>query len=205
LKFIKNDDVNGLGHELLKGIDINYMDVLEGAPIHCSIEHNSRKCFEYLIEQGANINSSTTQKNETPIHIAIRTNNNDIFEYLLELSNIDLTKKNNDGETPFFYAVKYNNFNMVKTLLYKGVDINEPNNLNYLPLYAAVSNRNIEIIHLLIDNNIDIENEVHSSIKLAEAMNDETIISILKEKTTPESFSRLQTPHKSRRIRKRLK
>ena len=94
-KAIKEDNVEQLNKFIIKGFDINLIDVLEGSPLHCAVEHRSEKCMKLLIENEANLNIRSIQRHETPVQIAIRRNYDDIYNYLVGL-NVDLSLKNKE-------------------------------------------------------------------------------------------------------------
>lgn len=104
---IKEDNVAQLNKLLIKGFDVNIIDVLEGAPLHCAVEYNSIKCAILLVDNGANINIPTIQRNETPLLIAIRKNYVDIYYYLLGLPDIDLSLCNKDVLFDIFFDLEF--------------------------------------------------------------------------------------------------
>lgn len=101
-KAIKEDNSAQLNKFIIKGFDLNLIDVLEGSPLHCAVEHNAINCVKLLIENGANINIRNIQKHETPIQIAIRKKHYEIYKYLLSLEKIDFSLRNKDI---FFYNI----------------------------------------------------------------------------------------------------
>lgn len=195
---IKEDNVAQLNKLLIKGFDVNIIDVLEGAPLHCAVEYNSIKCAILLVDNGANINIPTIQRNETPLLIAIRKNYVDIYYYLLGLPDIDLSLCNKDVlfdiffdleflfyfffyENALFYAVRQNNLEILNDILLRGDYVNEINHAGLTPLYVAVSLKEPEMVRALLDNNANPTHEVHPSFKLAQEMDSKEIATILSE------------------------
>lgn len=101
-KAIKEDNVEKLNKFIIKGFDLNLIDVLEGSPLHCAVEHNAINCVKLLVDNGANINIRNIQRHETPIQIAIRKKNYDIYQYLIGLQGIDFSLRNKDILIFFF-------------------------------------------------------------------------------------------------------
>ena len=95
-KAIKVDDSAQLNKFIIKGFDLNLIDVLEGSPLHCAVEYNAINCVKLLVENGANINIRNIQRHETPIQIAIRKKHYEIYKYLLSLDKIDFTLRNKE-------------------------------------------------------------------------------------------------------------
>ena len=65
------------------------------------------KTVKFLIERGANVNSSSeTVFQTTPLMVACAKNRLDVVVYLVEQANVDLNKVNVHGESCLFYIRK---------------------------------------------------------------------------------------------------
>jgi hypothetical protein len=78
---IRVDDVEALDVFITKGFELNLVDALPGAPIHCAVEHSA---FKLPQANGAHVNVRSIQRLETPIHIGGRTGHRQTYRYLLE-------------------------------------------------------------------------------------------------------------------------
>jgi ankyrin repeat protein len=182
---IKADDVEALDAFLTKGFEINLVDVLQGAPIHCAVEHGSFNCLKLLIANGADVNLRAIQRLETPIHIAIRKGNRQIYRYLLE-QNIDFSLKNKDGENAVFYGVRHGQPEVLVDAIQRGADVNDVNGLGRTPLYVAVSLKKTKIVENLIgDFHADPSVEVHPSLRLSQQMGDDGLTTLISNQTAP--------------------
>ncbi|OHS93818.1 hypothetical protein TRFO_02337 [Tritrichomonas foetus] len=102
-RVIKEDNVQALNKLIIKGFDLNLIDVLEGSPLHCATEHNSINCVKLLVENGANVNIRSIQRHETPLQIAIRKNYTELYDYFIGL-NVDLSLRNKDVTYSIFWS-----------------------------------------------------------------------------------------------------
>ena len=175
---IKRDDSAALNRMLIKGFDVNLIDVLEGAPLHCAVEHHAMACMKLLIDNGANVNIRNIQRWETPIMVAIRTGNKDAYEYLLKYD-IDFTIRNKEGENALFYAVRKSDKDALLESLKRGVSVNEMNDNGLTALYVAVSLKKKDIVAVLLEHNADPQKEVHQSVGLAGQMKEREIQGLL--------------------------
>jgi ankyrin repeat protein len=176
---IKANDVPGLQRLIFKGFDLNLIDVLEGAPLHCAVEHDAFDCMKILIDNGANVNARTIQKLETPIQIAIRTKNDRIYHYLMQ-HKVDLSLRNKEGESALFYGIRSGNERAIADSIRQGADVNERNDVGVTPLYVAVSLKETPIVSKLLHiHNADPLSEILPSLRLAKDMEDAELISLL--------------------------
>jgi ankyrin repeat protein len=177
---IKRNDTAALNRLIFKGFDIDLVDVLEGAPIHCAVEHGSVECLKILIENGADLNCRSIQKSETPVQIAVRVRNRVIYD-ILTSHDVDLTLRNKDGETALFYAVRNNDEALIDDLVKRGVDVNDRNDCGVTPLYVAVSLKKPRLVKKLLEHKADPKSEIHPSFKLAKEMENEELTALLGE------------------------
>jgi ankyrin repeat protein len=176
---IKASDVTGLQRLIVKGFDLNLVDVLEGAPLHCAVEHDAFECMKILIDNGANVNVRTIQKLETPIQIAIRTKNDRIYDYLMQYK-VDMSLRNKEGESALFYGIRSGNERAVADAIRHGADVNERNDVGVTPLYVAVSLKETPLVSKLLQtHNADPTSEILPSLRLARDMDDPELIDLL--------------------------
>jgi ankyrin repeat protein len=176
---IKANDVPGLQRLIVKGFDLNLVDVLEGAPLHFAVEHDAFECMKILIDNGANINARTIQKLETPIQIAIRIKNDRIYDYLMQRK-VDMSLRNKEGESALFYGIRSGNERAVADSIRSGADVNERNDVGVTPLYVAVSLKETPLVSKLLQiHNADPTSEILPSLRLAKEMDDTELIGLL--------------------------
>jgi ankyrin repeat protein len=178
---IKANDTDTLARLIIKGFDVNLVDVLEGAPLHCAVESDALDCLKLLIDNGANINVRSIQRLETPLQIAIRKNNKRIYDYLLQFE-IDFTLRNKDGENTLFYAVRSANEEALDESIRRGVDVNDRNAVGITPLYVAVGLKQKGLVQKLLESHhANPSSEVHPSLKLANEMEDAELATLLED------------------------
>ena len=175
---IKRDETASLNRMLIRGFDLNLIDVLEGSPLHSSIEHHAMGCMKMLIENGANVNIRDIQRMETPIMAAIRTGNKDAYKYLLE-QNPDFHFVDKDGENALFYAVRKGDTEALLECLKQGVGVDDMNHNGLTALYVAVSLKKKDIVSILLEHNANPQVEVHQSVQLASEMKEREISGML--------------------------
>jgi ankyrin repeat protein len=178
---IKANDVETLTRLIIKGFDVNLMDVLEGAPLHCAVENDALECLKLLIDNGANVNVRSIQRLETPLQVAIRKNNKRIYDYLVKLD-VDFASRNKEGENALFYAVRTGNEGVLDDAIKRGVDVNDRNAIGVTPLYVAVALKQKRFVQKLLESyHANPSSEVHPSIKLAKEMEDTEISTLLSD------------------------
>lgn len=75
---------------------------------------------EYLIEQGADVNSEDNGSHTTPLHYS---SSPEVVDVLLR-HGADINHKNKDGETPLISALTSSRFDVAEHLVERGADIN---------------------------------------------------------------------------------
>ena len=97
-------------------------------PLFLAINEGNLEIVQYLITQGANIESKT-KDGLTPLHFASGNNDIKIVEYLIT-QGANIESKANDGFTPLHFASRYGHIKIVEYLITHGANINATNNTN---------------------------------------------------------------------------
>lgn len=100
-----------------------------------AVRREDLSSVQYLISQGANVNSKHTM-DQTPLHLAAEHNSVDIIKKLLK-NGADPNALDMLNNTPLHFAVLHNKLENVKALINKGGDITQSNNLEQTPLSIA--------------------------------------------------------------------
>nr|CAA6823206.1 MAG: Unknown protein [uncultured Thiotrichaceae bacterium] len=110
--------------------------------------YNNIKIVEFLLEQGADINTKTSKPGNTPLHHAVELGREDVSLLLLE-QGADVKQKNNYTETPLHKAADQGHVRLLKLLLSKGADINAQTERGITPLDEAIFRKREEAITYL--------------------------------------------------------
>jgi len=115
--------------------------------------YNIEEMVIYLVENGANVNTSNA-KGYTPLIYACIHKNGKMVKYLIE-NDSSVNKEDGYGRTPLLHASINNDNVLMKYLINNGADINKKDNKDNLPLINAYLYRNKEMITYLIENGAD--------------------------------------------------
>lgn len=102
------------------------IDLCWTAPEHWSAMEPMKKCLEWLMANGADINFKD-EDGQSPAIVATATAQEDLLKMLLELG-ADQNQRNNEGEIALFQAIGNNNPNITKILIDAGADLDASNN-----------------------------------------------------------------------------
>ncbi|ORX49634.1 ankyrin [Piromyces finnis] len=148
--------LNIIYHNSIKGNqnDNNY------DPIICfSIIHGKESLVQYLIDQGADVNSYS-RSYKCPLILAIQTAKENIVKCLIRNG----AKLNNYKENPpLVEAIKTNNENIIKYLIECGIDINERSHNvgSDTSLTVAIKNNNENLVKYLIEYGVEMNTEIN--------------------------------------------
>jgi len=116
-------DLEKVQEYIKRGADINYQEPLYGtSALYLALKNNHKEIAKYLIEQGANVNIMTYDK-ETPLSTAIIFSNFEMVKYLIQ-KKADVNALLFDNETALIYAIYIDSIDIVKLLLTNGANVN---------------------------------------------------------------------------------
>lgn len=136
-------------------IDVAQVPPLRDSWLLCAVEERQVAVAKLLLENGANIEARTMDK-ETPILLATRHGCEDVIKLLLE-NGADITAKDQHGHTPVYRAVRYGHEAVVRLLLENSKDAEAKRvECQALILYAVTTGQEA-VVKLLLENGTDIE------------------------------------------------
>lgn len=139
-----------------------------------------RKCFDLLLEKGADINAVDAD-GKSSLMIATRFHNIDCFGKLLDRS-ADVNIADNNGVTAAMIAATFKNSNLLERLIHKGADLNKRDKNSKTALMLAIQEWNLENVKLLIENNAEIDQtdcDGNTALMLAILMRKDDLAKIL--------------------------
>jgi ankyrin repeat protein len=150
---------------LLEKADINERDGLGNQPLFVALKKKRDEVFNYLLEAGADPNSSGTAqsiKNQTVLYVALIDNKQEIIQRLLD-KGADPGITDSGGAMPVSEQILFSrpDVELVKKLLDKTKDVNkQETNGSTLLIYAAKSQKmppdtQKEIIKMLLEKGAD--------------------------------------------------
>lgn len=143
----KNNDTDGVKSAIIKGADIERIDILlKFTPLMDAVLNKNFSLIEFLISKGANVNANN--KKISVLYLACSYRYLDIVKYLID-HKVDINLKMNDGMTALMFACEQNKLGVVKILVEYGADVNLKNNKNLTAYDIAVNNKHNLIIDFL--------------------------------------------------------
>ena len=135
-----------------------------GTPLYLACQNNNEAIIRYLVNRGANVNSTANYNRETPMMQSCRTLNRNIVKLLVE-EGADINIANIHGVTPISLTCKLvgqayrggqdykEAFSLAKLLVRKGARLNVVEEDNRTtPLLIASEYQNAKLVALLIEN-----------------------------------------------------
>ena len=129
---------------------------------------NSKKCMEFLISQGADIDARN-YNGYTALHFAAYSGAIDSLNYLLSLmdektqtsdqqlhKNMRIDCRTIDGKTPLYLAAFRGNLHAVEILVHNGADVNACDSEGYTPLIAGLIGNHKDVVDYLIKAGADV-------------------------------------------------
>jgi ankyrin repeat protein len=150
---LEDDDIDDDTKDLRKGEFLEAEDELGATPLFISAWFDRLNCFEYLLEQGAKIDTENFDGN-TCIHAAARNGSVNIMQMAIE-HNIDVNALNKSKESALFYAAASGSLPAVSLLLSRKAKINIQNDAGETPLHWACYENHEEIIACLLKAGAD--------------------------------------------------
>ena len=111
---------------------------------------------DYLISQGANINTASTRDKSTALLLAAKNGHNEIVTKLLN-ADADINAADNQNSTALALASSGGHTAVVQNLIDNGASVNILFKKFSTPLSEAAKQGNLELVKLLIDNNATLE------------------------------------------------
>ena len=121
-------------------------------------EKNSRKCFEILIEGGADI-LATRDDGADATYIAARYGHLDIIEQIAETSKMKsiVNRPTFRGRTALSTAAFHGHIQVCKVLFAKGADLNHRDENNVTALIYAADEGHFDVVKWLVENGADVQ------------------------------------------------
>ncbi|KAG8179340.1 hypothetical protein JTE90_007613 [Oedothorax gibbosus] len=136
-------------------MDINAKDARVGkTPIHIAAEHGYIDVINYLIENGANV-ESYDERGRTPLYYSVMMDQYEAFKNLID-KGADINIKNNHFKTLLHVSGFNNNKEIIEYLVKAGLEINAKDENGWTPLHIAVYNHKLDIFQVLADLGADL-------------------------------------------------
>jgi ankyrin repeat protein len=141
---------------------------IEGAPpLWCASAAGHLKIVKYLVNKGANVNS-TTKSNSTALRAACFDGHIDIVKFLVE-NNADIEIANRHGHTCLMIACYKGHWAIAKYLIGKGADLNRKSIKGNTALHDCAECGSLEIMKLLLSHNAKIATDAYNMTPLLAA------------------------------------
>ena len=161
----------------------------ERTPIHLAASNARLDFVQFLIERGADIESSSS----VTLQKAMLNENEDVFLYLLGLINTKyatnekrrtelIDQKDDEGDTPLMAAVILKKINLLKALIEAGANVKETNFAGRSALHWAAEEGNVEACPLLIKGGLnfsDQDNNGNTPLNAATVNNEAAFVQIV--------------------------
>lgn len=174
---------------LNKGVDINAKekDSYRNTPLHKAVRHDQQDMIEFLVANGADIDSEASI-GETPLHSAARIGSNKTVTLLIKLG-ADVNAQDNNGNTPLREAARKGRFEVVEKLVNNGANVNLSNKGNQTPIFLSVWYGYKDVIELLLKNGAEVnfvDKKGRSPLSVAVAKKYKGIEKLLREQGAKE-------------------
>lgn len=151
------------------GAGVEDIDGYGWSPVNFAVEENNEDMLLQLLRQGANVDSASSDSEETPLHRATSNESPAMCEVLIrEGATVDST--DGDNSTPLHFAVLHQNAGAVHVLLQRGAAVDAVDDRRATPLNLAMTCQNEDVIEALLAAGADasLRNvEHHSAMFLA--------------------------------------
>lgn len=114
-------------------------DDLQKSPLHKAIVFDRADIFDYLIQQGADLNASD-RTGMRPLHVAAALNRHEYARKLIE-TGAEIDPRDTYGDTPLHTAAMFGATNTIQLLIRAGADVFATNNENLTPAGLARKHR----------------------------------------------------------------
>ncbi|MEM9686693.1 MAG: ankyrin repeat domain-containing protein, partial [Bacteroidota bacterium] len=141
--------------------DINHQNKEGHTALTMAIKRRSKEAFDYLIENGANLDIVDVVNNNLLYYAfdAYTPDKEEVTDYIittLQNAGVKGTNVYAQGNTLAHIAIKKHSAFLLEKAIKLGVDINHKNNLNLSPLHlAAMKAKDKTLLSILLDNGAD--------------------------------------------------
>jgi ankyrin repeat protein len=125
-------------------------------PLYAAINADKFAAAEELVNLGANINVTDSEKFTLLHMLAEDKNGNNCMKLLID-KKADVNLVNVHGQSPLHIAVGANNIEAARMLIDAGAIIDLPDKNGVTPLTIAMANKNNDMVNFLIDKGADIK------------------------------------------------
>ena len=156
---IKNN-IKGLEDNLKNSFDIDTLGEYACTPLHYACREGHFEMVDFLIKNGANVNSKNHYSTIYPIFDAITSTNNkknylSIIQLLID-NGADINRVDSFGNTLLYHAIEQEDIILIELLIQLGCDINHCSRHDKdTALHYAYFQKNRKIISILIENGAD--------------------------------------------------
>lgn len=120
-------------------------------PLHHALILNSYRIASLLLQNGADVNGTTTTNKWAPLHYAALKGNPNLVQLCIEHGAV-IDTRNGDGQTALHKACQSGNVESVGILLEKGADIEAKDNWEWRPLHKAANNGHKNVLKVLLEH-----------------------------------------------------
>lgn len=107
-----------------KGAEIDAVDEDNSTPLISAVDNGYLEIAQYLVNQGADVNTKTLASGVTPLHLATCKSNVQLVKYLLS-KKAQVNEKTVDNQTPLMLATAWGSMEIVNLLITNGASVNE--------------------------------------------------------------------------------
>ncbi|KAJ1562518.1 Arf-GAP with coiled-coil, ANK repeat and PH domain-containing protein 1 [Nowakowskiella sp. JEL0078] len=132
LRAVKTRDVLGTFDCLLRGFDVNEVDLQKKSILHHAVAVGDIAIVELLYQWNANLNAQD-EHGRTPLHVAVENNNAEMSSILYSKRLMNIHLKDENDRTPMDVAVEMDHPNVVAVLKRKGYTRDKGNSFTQPP------------------------------------------------------------------------
>ncbi|PNF23135.1 hypothetical protein B7P43_G06701 [Cryptotermes secundus] len=160
---VNNSDTmdNGVPTNLSHSAKFTLTDTDTDSPLHSAVQHGHLDLIRLLIEQGVDVDTRATFREQTPVHIAAKLGEFNCLKLLASyggsLTSLDGTEK---GFAPIHLAILTGNDAIALWLLENGVSVNTESMAGISPLFCAIRCRNTQLVKVLIEKGADVNAKI---------------------------------------------
>ena len=118
-------------------------DALEKSPLHKAITFDRARIFDYLLEQGADVNAADVT-GMRPLHVAAALNRAEYARKLIE-AGAEIDPRDAFGDTPLHTAAMFGANAVIETLIRAGADVFATNHEDLTPADLARKHRRTQL------------------------------------------------------------
>jgi cytohesin len=150
--------------------------LVKSISLHVAAKSGLKEIVEFLLKNGADVNSKSADISATPLHVATEKGYRDVIEVLLQ-KGADVDARTTDhGATPLHVATEKGYRDVIEVLLQKGANVDaRTTDHGATPLHVAAQNGQKEIVEVLLENKADVNAETtyHTTPLYLACLNDQ--------------------------------